>query len=401
MLENKKILLALSGSIAVYKAAFLVRLLIKQGAEVRVVMTASATKFVTPLTFSTLSKNPVYSEVSSADGWNNHVELGLWADLMLVAPATANTLARMANGLCDNMLLATYLSSRCPVFFAPAMDLDMWEHPSTQKNIAQLLSYGNLLIPVEEGELASGLVGKGRMAEPENIVRYLEQHFQVKSEEPLKGKKVLITSGPTVEAIDPVRFISNHSTGKMGTAIADELASQGAEVVLVSGPVSVVAQHPNVKTIKVRSAAEMYKAAMKEFPTTDIAILAAAVADYTPTTVADHKIKKKEGEMFIPLKRTKDIAAELGKIKKTGQLMVGFAMETNDILNNAQRKLAKKNLDFIVLNSLLDKGAGFGHDTNKVTFIERNGTVIRFELKTKKEVAKDIAHKICSISKQN
>lgn len=397
MLQNKKILLALSGSIAVYKTAFLLRLLVKKGAEVRVVMTDAATKFVTPLTFSTLSKNPVYSEVSSEDGWNNHVELGLWADIMLVAPATANTLAKMANGLCDNMLLATYLSSRCPVFFAPAMDLDMWDHPSTQHNIAQLLSYGNLLIPVEEGELASGLVGKGRMAEPENIVRHLEQYFQAKGEQALKAKKVLITSGPTIEAIDPVRFISNHSTGKMGTAIADELAAQGAEVILITGPVQVVPEHTNVRVVKVRSAAEMYEVAIKHFPTMDIAILAAAVADYTPKTVASHKIKKKDGDLFIELKRTKDIAAELGKLKKVGQLMVGFAMETDDLVNNAQRKLEKKNFDFIVLNSLLDKGAGFGYDTNKVSFIDRNGDLTRFDLKTKKEVAKDIAHKICSI----
>lgn len=397
MLANKKIILAISGSIAAYKTAFLTRLLVKQGAEVRVVMTAAAANFITPLTLSTLSKNPVFSNVSSEEGWNNHVELGLWADATVVAPATANTLAQMANGICNNMLLAVYLSARCPVFFAPAMDLDMWVHPATKHNIEKLIAYGNFLIDVADGELASGLVGKGRMAEPEEIVQHLENFFEQSTPKPLKGKKVLMTSGPTVEAIDPVRFISNHSTGKMGTAIADELAAQGAEVILVSGPVQIKPKHSAVQVVNVQSAAQMYEAAIAHFPNVDIAILTAAVADYTPMEVATEKIKKKAEEgMVIELKKTKDIAAELGKIKKKGQLMVGFALETENFAANAQSKLMRKNLDFIVLNSLKDKGAGFGFDTNKVTFMDTEGTVERFELKTKKEVAKDIINKIIS-----
>ena len=397
MLANKKIILAISGSIAAYKTAFLTRLLVKQGAEVRVVMTAAAANFITPLTLSTLSKNPVFSNVSSEEGWNNHVELGLWADAIVVAPATANTLAQMANGICNNMLLAVYLSARCPVFFAPAMDLDMWVHPATKHNIEKLIAYGNFLIDVADGELASGLVGKGRMAEPEEIVQHLENFFEQSTPKPLKGKKVLMTSGPTVEAIDPVRFISNHSTGKMGTAIADELAAQGAEVILVSGPVQIKPKHSAVQVVNVQSAAQMYEAAIAHFPNVDIAILTAAVADYTPMEVATEKIKKKAEEgMVIELKKTKDIAAELGKIKKKGQLMVGFALETENFAANAQSKLMRKNLDFIVLNSLKDKGAGFGFDTNKVTFMDTEGTVERFELKTKKEVAKDIINKIIS-----
>ena len=397
MLANKKIILAISGSIAAYKTAFLTRLLVKQGAEVRVVMTAAAANFITPLTLSTLSKNPVFSNVSSEEGWNNHVELGLWADAIVVAPATANTLAQMANGICNNMLLAVYLSARCPVFFAPAMDLDMWVHPATKHNIEKLIAYGNFLIDVADGELASGLVGKGRMAEPEEIVQHLENFFEQSTPKPLKGKKVLMTSGPTVEAIDPVRFISNHSTGKMGTAIADELAAQGAEVILVSGPVQIKPKHSAVQVVNVQSAAQMYEAAIAHFPNVDIAILTAAVADYTPMEVATEKIKKKAEEgMVIELKKTKDIAAELGKIKKKGQLMVVFALETENFAANAQSKLMRNNLDFIVLNSLKDKGAGFGFDTNKVTFMDTEGTVERFELKTKKEVAKDIINKIIS-----
>lgn len=397
MLADKKIILAVSGSIAAYKIAFLTRLLVKKGAEVRVVMTAAAANFITPLTLSTLSKNPVFSSVSSEEGWNNHVELGLWADAIVVAPATANTLAQMANGICNNMLLAVYLSARCPVFFAPAMDLDMWVHPATKANVAKLLSYGNFLIDVADGELASGLVGKGRMAEPEAIVQALESFFEQSTRKPLKGKKVVMTSGPTVEAIDPVRFISNHSSGKMGTAIADELAAQGAEVILISGPVQVKPKHTNVAVIPVHSAEQMYEAAMQHFPNADIAILAAAVADYTPIEVATEKIKKKaETGMVIELKKTKDIAAALGEIKKKGQLMVGFALETENFIENAQSKLIRKNLDFIVLNSLKDKGAGFGFDTNKVTFMDIAGGIQRFELKTKKEVAKDIIDKIIS-----
>lgn len=401
MLSGKKILVAVSGSIAAYKIAILVRLLVKTNASVKVVMTPAAKGFITPLTLSTLSKNPVYSDVSSAESWNNHVDLGLWADAMVVAPATANTLAKMANGLCDNMLLAAYLSSRCPVFIAPAMDLDMWTHPATQKNIQALLDFGHHLLPVEDGELASGLVGKGRMAEPETIVAYLE-HFWLQQEAStaLAQKTVLITSGPTQESIDPVRFISNHSTGKMGTAIAVQMVQQGAKVIFVSGPSAVIPEHPAIQVIPVRSAEDMYQAVAEHFPKADVAILAAAVADYTPKTTADHKLKKKEGDLSIELKRTTDIAATIGQQKQAHQIMVGFALETNQALENAQRKLSKKNFDFIVLNNLREKGAGFGHDTNKVTFIERNGHISHHELKTKVEVAQDIVYKINSLLDQ-
>lgn len=395
MLEGKKILLGISASIAAYKMAFLTRLLIKAGAEVRIVMTPAAANFITPLTLSTLSKHPVYSSVSSEEGWNNHVEIGLWADAMLIAPATANTLAAMANGLCNNMLLATYLSSRCPVFFAPAMDLDMWTHPATQANVEKLKSYGNYLIDVEDGELASGLVGKGRMAEPEQMLARLAHFFDQQTPKPLKGLKAIITSGPTLEAIDPVRFISNHSTGKMGTAVADALADQGAEVWLISGPVHLKPQQQNVQLISVKSAEEMYQAAIELFPNANIAVLAAAVADYTPAHTATEKIKKKDGEgMHIELKRTKDIAKSLGQIKKSDQIVVGFAMETQNFQENALRKLESKNMDFIVLNSLREKGAGFGTDTNKVTFLDKNGGIEAFELKSKKAVAKDIVEKV-------
>lgn len=395
MLEGKKILLGISGSIAAYKMAFLTRLLIKAGAEVRIVMTPAASNFITPLTLSTLSKHPVYSSVSSEEGWNNHVEIGLWADAMLIAPATANTLAAMANGLCNNMLLATYLSSRCPVFFAPAMDLDMWTHPATQANVEKLKSYGNHLIDVENGELASGLVGKGRMAEPEQILALLAHFFDQQTPKPLKGLKAIITSGPTLEAIDPVRFISNHSTGKMGTAVADALAAEGAEVWLISGPVHLKPQQQNVQLISVKSAEEMYQAAIELFPSANIAVLAAAVADYSPVHTATEKIKKKDGEgMQIELKRTKDIAKSLGQIKKPDQIVVGFAMETQNFQENALRKLESKNMDFIVLNSLREKGAGFGTDTNKVTFLDKGGGIEAFELKSKKAVAKDIVEKV-------
>ncbi|BDS09915.1 bifunctional phosphopantothenoylcysteine decarboxylase/phosphopantothenate--cysteine ligase CoaBC [Aureispira anguillae] len=398
MLSGKKILVAVSGSIAAYKIAILVRLLVKAKAEVKVIMTPAAKGFITPLTLSTLSKNPVYSDVSSEEGWNNHVDLGLWADAMVVAPATANTLAKMANGLCDNMLLAAYLSSRCPVFIAPAMDLDMWVHPSTQHNVQKLLSFGNHLLPVEDGELASGLIGKGRMSEPTAIVLHLEQFFALQNSPNLLAQKtVIITSGPTQEAIDPVRFISNHSTGKMGTAIADQMALQGAKVILISGPTSIVPKHPAVQSIPVRSAEEMYQKAAQYFPQADIAVLAAAVADYTPKTTADHKLKKKEGDLNIELKRTTDIAAALGQQKQAHQIMVGFALETNQALENAQRKLIKKNFDFIVLNDLKDKGAGFGHDTNKVTFVEQNGNIVRYTIKTKAEVAQDIVAKVIDL----
>lgn len=398
MLSGKKILVAISGSIAAYKMAILIRLLIKSEAQVKVVMTPAAKGFITPLTLSTLSKNPVYSDVSSDESWNNHVELGLWADAMLVAPATTNTLAKMANGLCDNMLLAAYLSSRCPVFIAPAMDLDMWTHPSTQLNVKKLLEHGNHLLPVEAGELASGLIGKGRMAEPADILLHLEHFFaQQQPDNLLANKTVVITSGPTKEAIDPVRFITNHSTGKMGTAIADQMAKKGATVILISGSTQILPKQPTVQRIMVQSAEDMYQVAAKHFPNADVMILAAAVADYTPTTTAHHKLKKKDGDLTIELKRTTDIAATLGQQKKGNQLMVGFALETNNAIKNAQRKLIKKNFDFIVLNDLGDKGAGFGYDTNKVTFIEQNGAITQHDIKPKTEVALDIVNKIIEL----
>ncbi|MEL7222362.1 MAG: bifunctional phosphopantothenoylcysteine decarboxylase/phosphopantothenate--cysteine ligase CoaBC [Bacteroidota bacterium] len=387
-LANKKIILAVSGSIAAYKAVFLTRLLIKAGAEVQVLMTPAAAKFVSPLTFATLSKRPVYSDVTSEEGWNNHVELGLWADLLLVAPATANTLAKMANGICDNIISAVYLSARCPVFFAPAMDVDMWHHPSTQKNIQQLESYGNQLIPVESGELASGLNGAGRLAEPEQIVKLLRDHFG--QHQDLQGKKVLITAGPTYEGIDPVRFIGNRSSGKMGVALAEVICQRGGQVVLVLGPSVLQPKFPGLTLIRVDSAAQMHQAALEAFPDCNVAIMAAAVADYRPANPADQKIKKKGERMTIELVKNPDIAAELGQLKKPEQLLIGFALETNNAEYNAKDKLRRKKLDFIVLNSLADKGAGFGGDTNKVTIFGADNKVVHFELKSKQEVAKDI-----------
>jgi len=399
-MQDKNIILAISGSIAAYKCAPLTRLLIKIGANVKVIMTPAATDFITPLTLSTLSKNPVFSDVSSDEGWHNHVELGLWADAMIVAPATANTLARMANGLCDNMLLAVYLSARCPIFFAPAMDLDMWTHPATQKNISTLEQYGNHLIPAEHGELASGLVGVGRMAEPENILKTLSDFFVKKNiEQDLVGKKAIVTSGPTHETIDPVRYIGNRSTGRMGVSLAEELARRGAAVTLITGPVNIKAFGKNITTISVKSAQEMYERTMKYFPEADIAIMAAAVADYTPKTVSSTKVKKKPGDMQIELKRTKDIAYEIGQIKEAHQTTVGFALETNNEIENAKKKLAKKNFDFIVLNSLNDKGAGFQHNTNKVTILDKQGNSQAYELKSKPQVAKDIVDYFVQIAK--
>jgi phosphopantothenoylcysteine decarboxylase/phosphopantothenate--cysteine ligase len=388
MLSGKRILLGVSGSIAAYKSAILVRLLIKSGAEVKVVMTASALDFITPLTLSTLSKNPVLTQFTKAEGeWNNHVELGLWADAFVIAPASANTLAKMANGICDNLLMAAYLSARCPVFFAPAMDLDMLQHPSTKQNIEKLVSWGNHQINPTHGELASGLVGTGRMAEPEDILTSLEQFF---SRKPLKGKKALVTAGPTHEAIDPVRFISNHSTGKMGFAIAEQLAQQGATVTLITGPTHLSKDIKGVKVIAVNSADEMYEASVANFKEADISVLSAAVADYKPAKQADQKIKKKEETLTLELVKTKDIAAELGKLKTNAQLIVGFALETENEQAHAEKKLASKNFDLIVLNSLNDKGAGFGHDTNKITIIDSNKKSKEFNLKSKKEVAQDI-----------
>ncbi len=396
VLSGKNILLGVTGGIAAYKSAFLVRLLVKKGANIKVVMTSSAKEFVTPLTLSTLSKNEVFSsftkEDEDSDGckepqWNNHVDLALWADFMLIAPATANTLSKMAHGACDNLLLAVYLSAECPVFYAPAMDLDMYKHPTTAQVFEKLNSFGNIQIPAVFGELASGLVGQGRMAEPEDIVSFLEKDILEKL--PLKGKKILITAGPTYEAIDPVRFIGNHSSGKMGYALAETAASLGAEVILISGPVNLKLDNAFIKIEKVTSAAEMYEVAHKYFSDCDIAILSAAVADYKPAEVASEKIKKKEGTMSIELMKTKDILLSLGDIKKN-QFLVGFALETENEEENAKLKLKKKNLDLIVLNSLRDEGAGFGKETNKVTLISKDNKMLPFPVKHKSEVARDI-----------
>lgn len=397
MLCGKNILLGISGGIAAYKTTFLVRLLIKAGAQVKVVMTQSAGSFVSPLTLSTLSKNPVLLDfVNEEDGslsWNNHVELGLWADIMLIAPATANTLSKMANGTCDNLLLATYLSAKCPVYFAPAMDLDMYKHPSTKNSLVTLESFGNTMIPAESGELASGLHGEGRMAEPENIIAYIEKDLAKGL--PLTGKKVLVTAGPTHEAIDPVRFLGNRSTGTMGFELAKKAADLGAKVVLVSGPTCLDVNHRPIELIRVTSAQEMYEACHKYYGDMDVVICAAAVADYRPKSIATEKVKKKEGDMFIELERTPDILMSLGQ-NKMNQFLVGFALETQNELENAKGKLKKKNLDGIVLNSLKDDGAGFGGTTNKITFIDKNFEIKTFGLKTKSEVASDIWEEIIS-----
>ncbi|KAF2326289.1 bifunctional phosphopantothenoylcysteine decarboxylase/phosphopantothenate--cysteine ligase CoaBC [Flavobacterium ginsenosidimutans] len=395
VLNGKKILLGVSGGIAAYKTATLVRLFIKAGAHVQVIMTPASKDFVTPLTLSTLSKNPVHSSFFNQDDedevWNNHVELGLWADLMLVAPATANTLSKMATGNCDNLLIAAYLSAKCPVYFAPAMDLDMYKHPSTLSSFAALKQYGNVMIPAESGELASGLSGEGRMAEPENIIAFLEADLESKL--PLKGKKILITAGPTYEAIDPVRFIGNHSSGKMGFDIANEAASLGAEVFLIAGPTHYKAKSSLIKVVDVVSAQEMYDACHLYFNEVDVTIAAAAVADYRPKFVADQKIKKNTEEFSIELEKTKDILSSLGAIKKN-QFLIGFALETENEIENAKLKIQKKNLDLIVLNSLQDKGAGFKKETNKVTFIDKNFEIEPMELKSKESVAADILNKV-------
>lgn len=393
MLTGKKVLLGVSGSIAAYKSAILTRLLVKTGAEVKVVMSSSAHDFITPLTLSTLSKNPVLTEFTKEQGeWNNHVSLGLWADLFLIAPASANTIAKMANGFCDNLLTAVYLSARCPVFFAPAMDLDMLQHPSTKNNIDKLKEFGNRIIQPGYGELASGLVGSGRMAEPEEILKVVEDYFASKGI--LKGKKVLVTAGPTHEQIDPVRFIGNNASGKMGFAIAEAFAEKGAEVNLVTGPTQIHTNHPGISVTHVTSADEMFNACASVFKDTDITVLSAAVADYKPVSRAEQKIKKGEGSLTIELTRTPDIAESLGKLKYNGQIVVGFALETQHEKENAVKKLHAKNFDLIVLNSLNDKGAGFGHDTNKITLIDRNEQSKTFELKSKKEVADDIVNAI-------
>jgi len=390
MLKGKKVVVAVTGSIAAYKSALIVRFLIKSGAEVKVVMTNSSHDFITPLTLSTLSKNPVYSEFTSskeAGTWNNHVELGLWADIMLVAPATANSLSKMASGESDNFLMAVYLSAKCPVYIAPAMDLDMYKHPSTKENIEKLVSYGNMIIYPGSGELASGLEGEGRLAEPEEIIDFI--HNDLRAKQPLFGKRMMVTAGPTHEALDPVRYLGNRSTGKMGFALAKKASELGATVTLIAGPVSLSTPNPSITRIDVVSASEMFEAVKAEFNNQDIVVMAAAIADYTPLVFSQKKMKKKEGELNIELKRTQDILAYLGQNKQK-QILVGFALETNNEKENAQGKLERKNLDFIVLNSLNDKGAGFAGDTNKVSILDRHNKTTDFELKSKEDVSGDI-----------
>ena len=402
-MKNKKIILAVSGSIAAYKAAFLTRLLVKSGAEVQVLMTESAAHFITPLTLGTLSKRPVFTEIISENAWNSHVELGLWADAMIVAPATATTLAKMAHGLCDNIITATYLSARCPVFVAPAMDLDMWVHGANARNLDLLRGDKVWVIPVGHGELASGLVGDGRMAEPEDIVKFVEAYF-VENEaknaqkKDLIGKNILVTAGPTYEALDPVRFIGNRSSGKMGFSIVKELVARGANVHLIVGPTKIPMDvDPSVNVFKIESAQQMYHAATTLFPECDAAILAAAVADYRPKEISDVKIKKKDTEMTLELEKTPDIAAALGQLKRPNQRIIGFALETNNEFENAVGKLKRKNFDAIVLNSLRDSGAGFSGDTNKISIIFDENTFKHFELKSKDAAAKDIVDALSTI----
>jgi len=393
MLQGKKIILGVTGSIAAYKSAQLIRLLVKEGAEVKVIMTTLAKEFITPLTLATLAKNPVLVDFydPTNGNWNSHVDLGLWADAYLIAPATANTIGKMAAGIADNLLLTTYLSAKCPVFIAPAMDLDMFAHPAMQRNLESLKSIGNIIIEPSFGELASGLEGKGRMEEPEHIVLYLDDFFTKK---PLLGKKILITAGPTYEKIDPVRFVGNYSTGKMGFALAEVCARQGADVCLVSGPVQLKTKHPNIERIDVESANEMFEEVMNRFYGMDGAILCAAVADYKPTEAAQEKMKREKGGFILELIPTQDIAAAVGDMKTDSQFLVGFALETNNEEENAIGKMEKKNFDFIVLNSLQDKQAGFGYDTNKISIIHRDGAKKEFELKNKIDVAEDIIAEI-------
>lgn len=400
MLKGKHIILGISGGIAAYKAVSLLRLFVKAGADVQVVITPAGKEFITPVTLSALSGHPVISEFFTANtgSWNSHVDLGLWADAVVIAPATASTIAKMANGVADNMLITTYLSAKAPVFIAPAMDLDMFAHPSTQRNLDWLRSYGNHIIEPASGELASHLIGKGRMEEPEQIFKVVADFLTRRKD--MEGKKVMITAGPTYEKIDPVRFIGNYSSGKMGYALAEECAERGAEVVLISGPVSIKAHHPSINVVSVESAQQMHDAALSAFADSDAAIMCAAVADYAPVVVAEKKIKREKDDIpVIELKKNPDIAAALGKIKKPGQMLVGFALETDNEMANAQSKLERKNLDMIVLNSLADKQAGFGVDTNKVTIIEKDGKVHSYEVKPKKEVAADIVDLITA--KQN
>jgi len=399
-MKNKNIIVGITGGIAAYKAAILVRLLIKGGAEVQVLMTPFAEKFISNLTLATLSKRPVLKMFYNPENgdWNSHVDLGLWADAMIIAPATANTMGKAVNGIADNLLLTTYLSARCPVFWAPAMDLDMFNHPSVQESISKLKSYGNYIIDADFGELASGLEGKGRMAEPENIVKHLCNFFDSKKK--LKGKKVLITAGPTYEKIDPVRFIGNRSSGKMGYALAETAAEKGAEVCLISGPVNIKLNHKNINIINIESAEEMYQAVNQYYSEYDISIFSAAVSDYSVKNTFEEKIKKGPENFSLKLFPTKDIACEMGKLKKEKQVNIGFALETENEIENAQKKIKKKNFDLIVLNSLKDKGAGFGYDTNKISIIDKNNNIQRFELKTKKETAQDIINKIIDLIQQ-
>jgi phosphopantothenoylcysteine decarboxylase / phosphopantothenate---cysteine ligase len=392
MLQGKKILLGVTGSIAAYKAAQLVRLLIKAGAEVKVVMTKGSTDFITPLTLGTLSKSPVGTDLFQGDAWANHVMLGRWADLMIVAPLSCHTLSKMASGLCDNLLMAVYLSATCPVMLAPAMDDDMWHHPSTRENLKKVLSYGNRVLPVDKGELASGLIGEGRMAEPEAIVEWMIRFF-AKGDQ-LSGKKVLVTAGPTQEQIDPVRYISNHSSGKMGMALALEMAARGADVTLVLGPVTIEKALPGLAVVPVHTAQEMYEACLPLFDSVDIAVMAAAVADYTPVAISPDKVKKREGTWQLPLTKTVDILKELGRKKTAGQFLVGFALETTKEKEYALGKLESKNADLIVMNSLRDEGAGFGFDTNKITIFGKDGKEWVFGLKKKEAIAEDIVDTI-------
>lgn len=397
MFQGKKILLGVTGSIAAYKSLLLVRLLIKEGASVKVILTPAALDFVTPLSLATLSKHPVLTDLFEENTWANHVELGRWADVMLIAPLSCNTLAKMAQGLCDNLLLATYLSATCPVVTAPAMDEDMWRHPSTKANLGRLGQFGNRIIPVEKGELASGLYGDGRMAEPESILSYIREHVFWGPSRDLAGKKALVTAGPTYEAFDPVRFIGNHSSGKMGISIAKELADRGAEVDLVLGPSSQEADYPGVQVHRVVSASEMYNACLERFPKVDIAIMSAAVADYTPVVQSKEKIKKSSDTLVLELTKTKDILKTLGQQKKKGQVLVGFALETTGEREYALDKLKTKNADLIVLNSLNDAGAGFGYDTNKITIFGGDDQELLYERKPKQEVARDIIDKVVKL----
>ncbi len=395
-LQGKKIILGVTGSIAAYKSAQLIRLLVKQGAEVKVVMTAFAKEFIAPLTLATLSKNPILIDFFNSENgdWNSHVDLGLWADAYLIAPATANTIGKMANGIADNLLLTTYLSAKCPVFIAPAMDLDMFAHKAMQRNLQTLRSVGNRIIEPGNGELASGLEGKGRMEEPENIVRYLDDFFNPK---PLTGKKILVTAGPTYEKIDPVRFVGNYSSGKMGFALADVCASMGADVCLITGPVKLNTVHPEIERVDVESASDMYEEVMSRFYSMDGAVLCAAVADFTPVETLEVKLKREKENLSLELQPTRDIAAAVGEMKMESQFLVGFALETSNEEANARAKMERKNLDFIVLNSLKDDQAGFGYDTNKITILHRSGSKKEFDLKSKNEVAHDIVNEIIEL----